>query len=134
MQNNSAQLHASKGILHTQQALDTQKKQITSQDQVNNVSNLYYSLQRNIEAFESQLETQMKRMDDDGTKPKNLQSSVDLFQQDENRKLRNLNTRARDQYKYWRKSYPRKVIQSITKEDPKAEYQGNPDIVNILRK
>ena len=46
-------------MMKTQQELTNLKKQIGNLDKVNDVQSNYYSLQRNIENFERQLEKQM---------------------------------------------------------------------------
>ncbi len=50
------------GIIQTQNALAKLKNQIKDLDKVGNPANLYYSLQRNIELFENQLESQLDNM------------------------------------------------------------------------
>lgn len=119
-------------ILQAQEALSSLKRQISSLDKVTNASNLYYSLQRNIESFENQLEGQMKDIKKTGTvtndpnKLAELQvhSSMDIQKKN---KLRSVSTRARDQYKSWRKSY---VKRNMFREDKMVKNMGMMD--NVL--
>ena len=111
----SGDMSKNNNMLQAQEALSNLKRQIGSLDSITNPANLYYSLQRNIESFENQLEGQMNdiekvnKLTDDPNKLANLhiQSSIDMNNKN---KLRNVSTRARDQYKSWRKSYAKKNI------------------------
>ena len=117
-------------MLQAQEQLSNLKRQIGSLDSITNAANLYYSLQRNIETFENQLEGQMNDVDkvnklsNDPNKLANLhiQSSIDI---DNKHKLRNVSTRARDQYKSWRKSYAKKNIvrgdRDLSKQDKSVD-------------
>ena len=60
-------------MMKTQQELTNLKKQIGNLDKVSDVQSYYYSLQRNIENFERQLE---KQMDGVGNNPANPNKSI----------------------------------------------------------
>ena len=96
-------------MMKTQHELFNLKKQIGNLDKVKDAQSYYYSLQRNIEVFEKQLERQMDNINKDNSSLPNVKPSINLYN-DEQVKRKNIAfTKAADQYKGVKRREPSEV-------------------------
>ena len=102
-------VHSGATMMKTQTELVSLKKQIGNLDKVKDVQSYYYSLQRNIEVFEKQLENQMNKLNKDNSSFPNVKPGVITFNEDQFKRKNIAFSKAADQYKGIKRREPSEV-------------------------